>query len=815
MKIFRNLSRSFVCINFIALIFFSASCVQVNESARSRAKTYAETIEQLKCELTGYKNAMNPDFKYSPGVVKKTDASDVEVDKNSGILYVKNEIVAVIKENKNDNDFLRDVKAAHIPCTIVGYVPTFNIVQVRLDEYSDEILGKIRLLDSVLNAERSHVVQAQAITLKSTYAWPVVNYDIQVIWEKARGKGVTIAMLDTGLDTNLSQFEGRIVNPYSVITGTSEFEDTIYLENNDLIHIIDHGTKVAGIACAFDTNNKLASGIAPEAMIMPIQVFGFSVVDEKIITNDLMVIEGIARAIAFKADIINLSLGTDYSRIIPEKGLNSVRGDELNRLFTQLYNVSYRLVSVYDRAFEECEKHGVLVVCSAGNDGIPAQYQPIPSHPYPITAGSLNRQSKVSGFSNYGPKVDCYAPGEDVYAIAPGGNVFSVSGTSFSAPYVSGIIALAKSYGIRSTRYKISEALRLTNIEGRLSILEVKSSNIFYPIGFFNFLGGKIEEKNTQLKAMSRFAQKYGRCFFQKSDSDELKLSKIFLYYSISGKINVKTDPEARFATSLLPKNFDYMLGRASAITDMPNFFAALILAGSSLSQKQLEAACNLLPRSDYMAIILKANKYKPAIPGYYKRLTETPDKFNTNTLYALCEMHEYNAIGTIKSFLEKRQQDPIPKGDEDVACYSLSWLSSYSDEETSKLILKSFERYKAQYENNIQIPYSSWRNMAEALVRIGYTTGFFIALVAIEQLDDSMAKAARLEEQEDDTPGSYSAIDFEYYYKEFQRILNTYTSFGFKFDYTAKVSQKQKLFDSFYKALELCAWNGKIFYLE
>jgi subtilisin family serine protease len=814
MKVIQPTLRSIAVAACISAISFFISCVQLNETAKGEVSSYKLRLEQLKRELSNNASVMDQSFDYSPGVVKKTETTDVELDKESGMLYVRNEIVVALKSGKSDDDFAGDAKSSNIECVIVGYVPTFNIIQVKLDPYSDEILEQIRQLDSVEQAQRSFVVQAQANETTVQYGWPIANYDIQLLWEKTKGKGVTIAVLDTGLDMSLSQFAGRIINPYSVVTGSSRFEDTVYLKNKDLIHVIDHGTKVAGIACAFDPINKLACGIAPEASIMPIQVFGYSLYKEKIIANDLEVIEGIARAIAFKADIINLSIGTDYSHIIPVKGLNSLRGDELNNLYSKLKMESSRIVSVYEKAFEACEKHDVVVVCSSGNEGIPAEYQPIPSHWYPITAGSINRQSKISGFSNNGWRVDCYAPGEDVFAVSPGGKAFAVSGTSFSAPYVSGILALAKSYGISKSRGEISEALKGTNIEGRLSILDMKSNNIFYPIGFFNFLGGRIEEKNTQCVAMARFEKKYGRCFIQKNDSDEIKLDKILSYYSIAGKINVKNDPEARFAISLLPKKCDYLLDRTSRIT-MPNFYAALILAGTKLSQSQLETACRLLPKSDYMSIILKANKYKGAIPGYYKRLTETPDQFNTNTLYALCEMEEYSSVDTIKSFLKRRQQDPIPDGDEDVACYALSWLCSSGDEESAALILATFERYKINYENNVQFRYSSWRNMAEALVRVGYPSGFAIALKAIERMDDSMAKISQEANQEGDSTSEETSTDFEHYYKEFQHTLNSYTDFGFKFDFNAKGERRRMLLESFYSAIQSCIWTGKIYTLD
>ena len=86
---------------------------------------------------------------------------------------------------------------------------------------------------------------------------------------------------------------------------------------------------------------------------------------------------------------------------------------------------------------------GVIVVCSTGNDGSTTLYYPGALEDT-IGVGSINKGMERSEFSHRNKSIFVVAPGEDVCSLAQGGNVRTSSGTSFSAPFVTGVAALLK-----------------------------------------------------------------------------------------------------------------------------------------------------------------------------------------------------------------------------------------------------------------------------------------------------------------------------------------------------------------------------------
>jgi subtilisin family serine protease len=108
-------------------------------------------------------------------------------------------------------------------------------------------------------------------------------------------------------------------------------------------------------------------------------------------------------------------------------------------------------------AVNHAYNRGVIVVASAGNDGIngvgfPARYANVIG-----VGGSSNGITRVS-WSNYGVGLDIMALGS-IYTTSANGSYGSVSGTSFSAPLVAGAIALLKSYRPEATNEQILQAL--------------------------------------------------------------------------------------------------------------------------------------------------------------------------------------------------------------------------------------------------------------------------------------------------------------------------------------------------------------------
>ncbi|MET0785831.1 MAG: S8 family peptidase [Paenisporosarcina sp.] len=225
------------------------------------------------------------------------------------------------------------------------------------------------------------------------------------IWSKTKGEGITVAILDTGCDTDHPDLMDRIIGGYNFTKddgGNSlKFED-----------YNGHGTHVAG-TIAGNLNNSGVVGVAPEANLLILKVLGKNGSGQ----YD-WIINAIRYAIEQKVDIISMSLG----------GPNDIQ---------ELHDVIIEAVN-----------QNILVVCAAGNEGdgrdstdefgYPGCYNEV------ISVGAVNLERKSSDFTNSNNQVDLVAPGEKVISTFLNGTYATLSGTSMATPHVSGALALLK-----------------------------------------------------------------------------------------------------------------------------------------------------------------------------------------------------------------------------------------------------------------------------------------------------------------------------------------------------------------------------------
>jgi len=215
------------------------------------------------------------------------------------------------------------------------------------------------------------------------------------------GNGITVAVIDTGIDLTHPMFTGRLTASSTwmdyVDGGTpQEATGTAY----------GHGTAVAGLVLQ----------VAPRATILPIRVLGPDGSGE--VAN---VISAISYAISNGAQVINLSLGTTTN------------------------------VAALQTVIDAATAQGIYVVTSAGNTGdsnitYPAAWAKTGINAkYLISVGSVGQSLLMSLFSSAGAALEFVAPGELIQSVYPGSQVATYIGTSFAAPQVAGTLALALS----------------------------------------------------------------------------------------------------------------------------------------------------------------------------------------------------------------------------------------------------------------------------------------------------------------------------------------------------------------------------------
>ncbi|MFB7333330.1 type VII secretion-associated serine protease mycosin [Streptomyces adustus] len=246
--------------------------------------------------------------------------------------------------------------------------------------------------------------------------WALDAMHTQQAWRTTKGKGITVAVLDTGVEDDHPDLDGNVLAGTDLVGFGAKPGDDSWAR---------HGTAMAGIIAGHGHgagNDAGVMGIAPEAKILPVRVILEDDDPSRAkarTTRGNALAEGIRWAADHGADVINLSLGDDSSSAHPEPG--------------------------EDEAIQYALKKGAVVVASAGNGGEKGDHISYPAaYPGVIAATAVDRYGTRASFSTRRWYATVSAPGVDVVIAAPDHRYYEGWGTSAASAFVSGAVALVK-----------------------------------------------------------------------------------------------------------------------------------------------------------------------------------------------------------------------------------------------------------------------------------------------------------------------------------------------------------------------------------
>ena len=227
--------------------------------------------------------------------------------------------------------------------------------------------------------------------------WHLTQIGAPTAWNTTQGSGVTIAILDSGVDATHPDLQANLVAGYNTYDG-----------NTDTSDVCGHGTAVAGTAAARSDNGQGVAGVAGQAKIMPMRI-AYNDASNGCYAYYSTIASGLTWAADHGARIANIS----YSGVAGSAAIQS--------------------------AANYMKSKGGLVFVAAGNAGINENIAPTTSM---IAVSATDSTDTKTSWSSYGSYVALAAPGAGIWTTSKGGIYQAWNGTSFASPVAAGVAAL-------------------------------------------------------------------------------------------------------------------------------------------------------------------------------------------------------------------------------------------------------------------------------------------------------------------------------------------------------------------------------------
>lgn len=288
---------------------------------------------------------------------------------------------------------------------VIDEIPQLDTLVIRTDEVNFErALRRFQARADVEYVEPDYIGYPTWTPNDPSYTggqqWALGKIQMPLAWDLARGQGAVIAVLDTGVDVNHPELQGRLLPGFSFTDDTTNVADNC-----------GHGTHVTGIIAANTNNGVGIAGVAPEAQILPVKVM-----------------ERYQAGVSCYGSYSDFAAGLVYAADHGARVVNMSFGGTTNS--TTLAN-----------AIAYAANRGVLLVGAAGNNNSSTLFYPAAYTQVIAVAGTDGADARYAS-SNYGDWVDIAAPAVGVYSLYSNSSYTYMSGTSMAAPHVAGVAGL-------------------------------------------------------------------------------------------------------------------------------------------------------------------------------------------------------------------------------------------------------------------------------------------------------------------------------------------------------------------------------------
>jgi thermitase len=311
--------------------------------------------------------------------------------------YARGRILVEARPGLSDADLDRILKEHGGKKHKIGQ-SRLHVVDLPANASEVAVVAKLSHRPELKFAELDRIVPA-ALAVNDSYMgseWHLAKIGAPAAWDSSLGRGVTIAVLDSGVNVNHPDLKDRIVPGYNLYSG-----------NTDVTDVCGHGTAVAGTAAATSNNATGVAGVAGGASIMPLRI-AYS--DS---TGCHAYFSTIASGITYAADHGARIANVSYTGIAGSSAILS--------------------------AARYMNGKGGLVFVSAGNNNIDENVTPDPAL---VIVSATDANDAKASFSSWGSFVTVSAPGTYIWTTNNALGYSQWNGTSFSAPVTAGVAAL-------------------------------------------------------------------------------------------------------------------------------------------------------------------------------------------------------------------------------------------------------------------------------------------------------------------------------------------------------------------------------------